>query len=233
MARAESYIARSTSTRSISTPKSMRSLVTEGYLRSRRRPACWTSARSSVIGKRWKYHRSIKQAKVIHAGKNRARQTSFGRKGTRGGYVDHCRSLRKRGSVRPLSTHLKAIMTMWTMLPSALHQARRREYNSSPAPSAKKRTKRRKKRGPIMTARRNQNLITFTPCLRHREPLIDVRRRFLMCLQPKCTKFQTSVPRIGQRIAEISGSWCPPPSSRWRLQLGFPGDVTSSSVPAK
>jgi hypothetical protein len=40
-----------------------------------------------------------------------------------------------------------------------LHQLRSSEYSSSPAPIAKKKTKRRKKRGPIMAASRNQNLI--------------------------------------------------------------------------
>jgi hypothetical protein len=47
------------------------------------------------------------------------------------------------------------------MRPASLRQARSKEYSSRPAPIAKKSTKRRKKRGPIMAASKNQNLIAL------------------------------------------------------------------------
>ena len=36
----------------------------------------------------------------------------------------------------------------------------------------------------------------ITPCIRYREPSIDVRRQFLMCLQLRYTEFRIAVPRI-------------------------------------
>jgi hypothetical protein len=54
------------------------------------------------------------------------------------------------------------VIAVWAALGVGFaHYARSKQYRNKPAPTAKKSKKRAKNRGPIMAARRNQNLMAF------------------------------------------------------------------------
>ena len=113
-----------------------------------------------------------------------------------------------------------------------LHYARSKEYNRSPAPSAKKNINRLKKRGPIMAANKNQNLIALLSA-NLSQPYLNVRTPQLTCLQPERTGLRITAPRTQGRMVGISGWSYLQPSSHSRRRQGSPAFAAWSSVPAR
>src|SRR5690349_6243335 len=83
-----------------------------------------------------------------------------------------------------------------------------------------------------MAARKNENLIYATPCLRYRKLSLLYASYCLSVYSQNTGNSEKPSRRVEGGIVGISGSRCRVPSSRWRLQLKFRGEQASKLAPA-